>query len=322
MKALNSLHRWLGVFGCGVAIFICSRYIQNFIVPSQRWHLIDFVAYGLIAIAAAFLNPPMPAIRLLLRYFLAFVFLLYGFSKLIDSQFYPLLYRTDKRVHELNGMDIAWVFFGYYAAYKYFLGITQVSASMLLFFRRGTLAGLLVLLPVIVNIVWVNYAFNIPVKFDSCFYLAIDLYLLGFYVPALIAILKNNTEPLTSSRVLTLPALITIVAAAFYLAEKDKGDTAKAPLYGIYDVTSIRKEGKDQPHLKLTTFYFDIAGTLNMRSDSGKVGWADYRLYGRDSISIQTDKLFKGTWHLRKDSLLLEGDWGSKPMEIGLLRRP
>ena len=275
MKTLHYCYRWLGLAGCGIALFICSRYVQEYIVPSQRWNLIDYLTYALIALAAAILaarlKDPLPVARLILRYFLAFVFLLYGFAKLIDSQFYPLLYRSDKVVHELNGMDIAWVFFGHSYAYKYFLGITQVVAALLFFSRRGALTGLLILLPVIINIVWVNFAFNIPVKFDSCFYLAVVLYLLSFYAPALLVFVRAHIEPFSLPRIATGILLILVVGSAFYEAKKDKGDTTQTALYGIYDIAAIHTNGRLKPHPKLKTFYFDIDGLMNVRTDSGKL---------------------------------------------------
>ncbi|MDP9076986.1 MAG: hypothetical protein M3O71_06150 [Bacteroidota bacterium] len=345
MKTHNYINYWTGTLLCGMALLFCSRYIQSYISPSQRWHVIDYLAYLVIIAISTALTIwqmskraaiimiellPYVKIRLILRYFLAFIFLYYGFAKLLDNQFFPLLYRSDKLVSQLNGMDKAWIFFGHSAPYKYFIGGSQVLASLLLFLRRTTLVGLLLLLPVISNIVFLNFAFNIPVKFDSCFYLVINLYLLSFYLPQTYRFILANPEPQLdhgptdkTQKLLLTFVILTVVVVAFGLQLKAKfNDTWKTKLYGTYDIKSAYKNGAVDSASSFKTFYFDIGTLMNIKLNTGEFKWADYNIKGTDSIFFEAEKALKGTYQLKSDTvLLIKGVIGKDDIRILLNKR-
>lgn len=343
MKIRNYFNHWLGTTLCGIALLFCSRYLQSYIFPSQRWQVIDYLSYLAIILTSfgvtawkmngqddgVSVKPlPLAVVRLILRYFLAFIFMYYGFAKLLDNQFYPLLYRSDKVVSQLKGMDKAWIFFGHSESYKYFLGSAQVFASVLLFFRRSTFAGLLLLLTISSNIVYLNFAFNIPVKFDSCFYLFVNLYLLAFYFKQVQHFILTHPEPKIKTKYHIVKGLLfglmilLIISVSFSLQLKAKfSDTWKTKLYGIYDVSSILKNGRIDSAQNFKTFYFDIGTLMNIRKTDNKFEWADYKIGSNDSIYFEAGKIFRGNYQKHDKNLILKGIIGKDIIIINLLKR-
>jgi len=112
------------------------------------------------------------------RYFLACIFFSYGIGKILNLQFTTTVTRLDQTLAEANGFWLTWRFFDYSYSYKLFIGLGQILASTLFLFRRTTTLAAMILLPVISNIVYINFAFSIDVTFFSFCYLIFTLYLL------------------------------------------------------------------------------------------------------------------------------------------------
>lgn len=132
-------------------------------------------------------RPPSPVaaqrrqywLQTIIRYLLAYIFLNYGFAKVFGNQFYSGLSTLDTPLGEVTGLQLTWRFFGYSYAYTLFVASAQLVSALLFFFRRTTTLGALILLPVISNIVFVNFTHQIPVKLYSSLYLIMTLYLLA-----------------------------------------------------------------------------------------------------------------------------------------------
>jgi uncharacterized membrane protein YphA (DoxX/SURF4 family) len=114
-----------------------------------------------------------------LRYILASIFISYGFAKIFHEQFYTLRSTLDTPLGDITGIQLAWRFFGYSYAYTLFVASAQIFGSFLLFFRRFVTLGALILLPVISNIVFINFSHEIPVKEFSILLLVMTAYLLA-----------------------------------------------------------------------------------------------------------------------------------------------
>lgn len=112
------------------------------------------------------------------RYFLAFIFYNYGIAKLIDQQFSAQYQILDRPLGEINGFALSWRFFDYSYKYKLFIGLGQILASTLFLFRKTTTLAALILLPIISNIVFINFAFGVPVTFYSFCYLVFTVFIL------------------------------------------------------------------------------------------------------------------------------------------------
>jgi hypothetical protein len=91
-----------------------------------------------------------------LRYFCAFMLYMYGASKLLHFQFNLQSELAPRPIGSLNGYQLTWYYFGVSRVYAWILGLTQVAGATLLLFRKTTLMGALVMLPVMANILLIN----------------------------------------------------------------------------------------------------------------------------------------------------------------------
>ncbi|HKC37023.1 MAG TPA: hypothetical protein VKB95_13205, partial [Chitinophagaceae bacterium] len=142
--------------------------------------------------------------QLAVRYFLAFIFFSYGISKLLGQQFTSTYTMMDQSLAKANGFLLTWRFFDYSYSYKFFIGFGQVAASILFLSRRTTTLAAIIFLPIISNIVYVNFAFDIDVKFFSFCYLIFAIYLLLCDFDRLNALfIRNSSFP--ANKIFELP---------------------------------------------------------------------------------------------------------------------
>lgn len=94
----------------------------------------------------------------------------YGMEKLLKTQFYlpePNILYTPFGM--LDQDILYWSTIGTSHPYNVFLGIAEVTAALLLLFKRTRIAGALFAWVLMINIVLVNFSFNISVKLFSLF---------------------------------------------------------------------------------------------------------------------------------------------------------
>jgi hypothetical protein len=77
----------------------------------------------------------------------------------------------------LDGVQLTWGFYSFSPAYETALGIVEVVLGLLLLFRRTTMLGVLLFLPVMANLVLINFVFDI-----GAFATALPLFLAGLYL--------------------------------------------------------------------------------------------------------------------------------------------
>ncbi|TYR81811.1 hypothetical protein FZC66_08270 [Priestia megaterium] len=96
------------------------------------------------------------------RLFLGLMFLLYGLAKLTFGQFGE----PSPEAMKLNseGFVMAWTFFGYSRAYEVFIGLGEVIAAILIMIPRTATLGALCYFPIILNVMVINYCFQIGVQ--------------------------------------------------------------------------------------------------------------------------------------------------------------
>ncbi|MBC7568220.1 MAG: hypothetical protein H7319_00605 [Spirosoma sp.] len=97
----------------------------------------------------------------IIRYWLALSISTYGFAKILKTQFQSPDYRLDMPMGDVNGFGLTWYYFGYSYTLAVIIALFQIGGSILLLYRRTTLLGVMILLPVMVNIVFINLFFSI-----------------------------------------------------------------------------------------------------------------------------------------------------------------
>jgi uncharacterized membrane protein YphA (DoxX/SURF4 family) len=202
-------------------------------------------------------------LRVGMRFSLAFILFGYGFAKIWPNQFpYPTLEKLSEPLGEFSPMGLLWTFMGYSVAYNFFTGMGEAVGALLLCFRRTTTLGALLLVAVMANVVYLNFAYDVPVKLFSSIYLIMALFLVLPDAKRLINVLLLNkpTEP-RNLRLFATPRMerASMVARGLLLAwvlygnvrgNLDRYNQSNEPLprlYGIYDVQSFSRNGKDVP---------------------------------------------------------------------------
>jgi hypothetical protein len=118
----------------------------------------------------------------IIRYWLAACICIYGFAKILKTQFAHSISSNDSLVRSLSGFDLTWNYFGHSYALAVIIALFQIGGSLLLLFRRTTLLGAILLFPVMLNILLINWFYDINTYafLNSILYSLGLLYLLLF----------------------------------------------------------------------------------------------------------------------------------------------
>jgi uncharacterized membrane protein YphA (DoxX/SURF4 family) len=135
---------YIGCIVLGMTISILWNRVFNLLETRERFYLL--VQSG---------------IRLLLAYEIS----TYGFAKIFKEQFSVPEYIKDIPIGEQSGFWLTWYYFGYSYPFSIIIAIGQIGGSLLLLFNRTRLLGAFILLPIMLNIVFVIF----PSKTDSLF---------------------------------------------------------------------------------------------------------------------------------------------------------
>ncbi len=100
---------------------------------------------------------PYPKYLDWLRYACAWWLYFYEISKIAGHQLQMPESFAQKPIGSLRGYELTWYYFGYSHVYTYILGAIQVVSATLLLFRKTSLIAAMVTLPVMANIVMINF---------------------------------------------------------------------------------------------------------------------------------------------------------------------
>jgi hypothetical protein len=210
-------------------------------------------------------------LRSYLRYVLAFAMLGYGLHKVgsVMNQFAePSVEQLMRTYGESSPMNLVWTFMGASQAYTKFAGLGEVVGALLLIWRRTTILGAAVSFGVMLNIVMLNFCYDVPVKQYSFHLLMMALYLLLADAGRLANLLIWNQPvdkvsllpPYTGSRTIwvqrALKAYIITIGIGwpmgqFVYRERYAVDTklAQPAFYGSYEVDEFLLDGQPVPPL-------------------------------------------------------------------------
>jgi hypothetical protein len=197
----------------------------------------------------------LPVCTTVTIYFLAFVLLKYGLDKVFLRQFYqpaPNILYT--QFGNLDKDILYWSTVGSVPVYQIITGAIEVLAAVLLLVYRTRFMGLLLGIMALVQIVIINFTFDISVKMFSVLLLAMALYAAGPQLKALLRFLTGQKPillPLQKS--IALPVYIKAAIKCFTvglivlqtLAPQFSG-AAPNPLTGAYQVREYIHNGQAQ----------------------------------------------------------------------------
>jgi hypothetical protein len=196
-------------------------------------------------------------LRIYLRYLLAAVMLSYGMVKVIPGQFGPpSLIQLITPLGEFTRMRLLWLSMGVAPAYSVFTGLCEVGGGLLLFSRRTTTVGSLILVASLANVLMLNLAYGVGVQLNSTVYLLMAMVLLAPDARRLVDVAFAKTasaggEPASSAAwrrrgSVLAKALILLLMVGVYVraAYVGRASAVRIPaLYGIYDVEHFARGG-------------------------------------------------------------------------------
>lgn len=101
---------------------------------------------------------------LVLRCYLAFYMIDYGWSKISGGQFtLHDLHLTEKPIKDIDNFYVAWYLFGRSKVFNVVIGLIQITASILILIPRTKLIGALALLPILANIFLIDACFTVNI---------------------------------------------------------------------------------------------------------------------------------------------------------------
>lgn len=204
-------------------------------------------------------------LRVYLRYSLASAMVSYGAAKLFGTQFPQTPERLFEPLGEFSPMGLLWTFMGYSPPYSAFTGAAEIVGGLLLFSRRATTLGALLLVAVLSNVVALNFCYDVPVKLFSSQLLLLALVLAAPEVPRLFRVLvlghaaeARPVEPLFASRRMRIGATVAGALFATYVvgsllyqdwsfAAERQRDLSSSPAAGFYEVESFERKATATP---------------------------------------------------------------------------
>lgn len=223
--------------------------------------LVLFVLSITLSFLARFIKaeylPKIEALVLsLCAWYLSLQLMKYGMDKVLKTQFYlpePNILYTPFGM--LDQDILYWSTIGTSRSYNLFLGIIELLAAGLLLFKRTRLMGALAAWLLMINVVMVNFSFDISVKLFSLFLLFLSLMVLLPHARYLWKALLHRPLPLTSQQpvtVITHPfwratlktgvagVLILESAYALVMYGVANGDATPRPaLHGAYETMQV-----------------------------------------------------------------------------------
>jgi len=98
----------------------------------------------------------------IVRYVLGAVMIVYAITKILKTQFVVIPFAMwEVPLEKVSGKTLAWAFLGHSGWFEILLGFLELIPGLLLLFRRTTLAGAILLLPVTLNVYLINVALNL-----------------------------------------------------------------------------------------------------------------------------------------------------------------
>ena len=202
-------------FGSGI------NFLGNSIFGSQLLGYANWITTALIAVAGGLVwtavvkARKLPRkeyysawywLRVVVRYRAGIGIIGFGFTKLLPVQMpYPSFGILNTNLGDLTAQKLYWLSVGIVPWYQVFAGVVEITAGTLLFFRKTTTLGAVLLLGALGDIVYVNFAYDGGVHVYSSYFVLLAALLLVNDVPKIYRLLvqERNTVPVNFYPVLS-----------------------------------------------------------------------------------------------------------------------
>ncbi|HEX6086354.1 MAG TPA: hypothetical protein VF266_17630 [Thermoanaerobaculia bacterium] len=186
------------------------------------------------------------------RFALGYVMLVYGFSKVIPTQFpAPTLDRLVQPFGQASPMGLLWTFMGASAPYVIFTGAGEVLGGLLLTMRRTALIGAIVSAAVMLHVAVLNFCYDVPVKIFSTLLLFEALVLIAYDARRLLFALIPQVPRVAWWKIAIRTAAVVAICVLFVRQALEFRDqlAKRSPLRGIWRVDTLQINGVERPPL-------------------------------------------------------------------------
>ena len=225
----------------------------------------------------------------ILCYAVALDLSLFGFQKIFGMQFVVPVAMLDEPFSKLSSDSLTWAYFGHSYPYTVCLAIVQIAGAILLAVKRTHLLGAMVLIPILVNIVLIDYFYSLPlpVMIHAIFLLLACCY----FTFKNIALIKTTFLTSEKGKNWLVPAIPLLAIPLLLVLSVLKNPSP----YGKFAASNVNVDPMTiQQAVPPTTVYFDYNNELVFDfNDHRHRYYGMYSLKG-DSMSIK--------WHYPPDA--------------------
>ena len=286
-----------------------------------------------------------------LRFYVGFMLVHYGLAKLNNGQFPgPSATGMSTTYGDSSPMGLAWRFLGFSEGYKTFMFFAEMM-GVLLFFRKTATIGALLCLMTCLNIMAINYFYDVPVKLLSTSLVVMCLIILSpnfsrlfqFFFKGKTTGLDLMNPPVFKTKWVRITKIavkyVAIVLCAgipafnTLTASLNKQKEAKESLYGLYQISALKwtKGAPSADSLYVSSRWramgidrYDRAfikygdnETINCKAQI-EMPAKTLKLSFNDEPDVRYTLSFR---KLHRDTLELKGDLAGKPVVILLVRK-
>ncbi|WP_298516177.1 hypothetical protein [uncultured Kordia sp.] len=206
--------------------FEFSRYIFVLLVSiigTTIWLLVD------VYLKKSYTNKLKITLQTIIRYQLGLVIIGYGLSKVFMLQFGTMgLDTMETKVGDLTSMGLMWKFMSFSKLIVMFPGWIEVIGGVLLFFRKTTFLGVMLLFVIMANVVLMDISFDVTVILYACFLSFMLIILLSTQLKSLYTylVLNETTKPETyeplvkSKKVRIIFKVILLSVVTYFYAQE------------------------------------------------------------------------------------------------------
>lgn len=233
------------------------------------------------------------------RYFIAMDMVMFALQKIFHLQFMIPLAKLDNPFSSLSGEDLIWAFYGKFYAFTIIIACLQIAAAIMLLFGRTRLLGIITLLPILFNILLLDWFYDLGMIVNlyitlltlSTVYLLLTEYdrLKQFFLITKTGLAEFNFKNKATKNIIRISAIaIPLLLMAFYRFPKPNLE-----IFGKYEVknstTNLLPVTTLYPNATLTKVFFDNNDVVF------EFGDYQHRFIGNYDYDNQR-KQIKGTW--------------------------
>lgn len=230
---------------------------------------------------------------------------------------------------QVSGFWLTWYYFGYSKFYGNLIALAQILGGVLLMFRRTTLLGCCLLIPIIANIILVDvfYAVDLGALLVAVFIEVALLVILKPYASELYDLfwLKQKSPAKSSPRIATIgryAALILLIAlpAIFTYWVANYNNRFPTLLDGTWDVVEVSSNLQSTPGIPSVIFFErNRAHLCVFKQRDGSYDWHHFELNPEArTIAVwqrwlqKGTKIFDGQYEMSGTRLVLNGKLANK----------